>query len=98
MDNDDDEDGDGDGDEDKMDEDDEGAEGSDVRAYLPGGELEDGEELEADMSAYDMLHGFNVEWPSLSFDILPDALGNNRTKVGGGDGWIQGWGNPETRV
>lgn len=66
---------------DQMDEDEAEGEGDDVRAYLPGGELEEGEELEADMTAYDMLHSFNVEWPSLSFDILPDALGDNRTKV-----------------
>ena len=37
--------------------------------------------LEVDQSAYEMLHSVNMEWPALSFDIIPDALGDNRTTV-----------------
>ncbi|KAJ3254812.1 ribosome biosynthesis protein rrb1 [Boothiomyces macroporosus] len=51
----------------------------DLPVYLPGRELEEGEELVADLSTYDMLHSMNVEWPCLSFDILQDKLGNGRT-------------------
>ncbi|KNC85818.1 hypothetical protein SARC_02002 [Sphaeroforma arctica JP610] len=50
------------------------------KAYLPGDAIEDDEALEVDLSAYDMLHSVNVEWPCLSFDIIPDGLGDNRTK------------------
>lgn len=42
--------------------------------------LEDGEELVCEPSAYDMLHRLNSEWPCLSFDILRDTLGPNRTR------------------
>ncbi|KAI8610792.1 WD40-repeat-containing domain protein [Chytriomyces sp. MP71] len=56
------------------DEDDEG----DVRVYLPGDELAEGEVLVADNSVYEMLHQMQVEWPCLSFDILADQLGNQR--------------------
>eukprot|EP00123_Amoebidium_parasiticum_P001390 comp12461_c0_seq1/m.7394 comp12461_c0_seq1/g.7394 ORF comp12461_c0_seq1/g.7394 comp12461_c0_seq1/m.7394 type:complete len:470 (-) comp12461_c0_seq1:240-1649(-) len=60
---------------------DDGAEeGVEVRAYLPGDKLEEGEVLEANQSAYHMLHSINVEWPCLSFDIIPDLLGDNREK------------------
>ncbi|KAI8908479.1 WD40-repeat-containing domain protein [Gorgonomyces haynaldii] len=43
--------------------------------YLPGQELEDGQVLVVDNSAYDMLHCMNCEWPCLSFDIFRDHLG-----------------------
>ena len=42
--------------------------------------LEEGEELVYEPSAYDMLHRLNSEWPCLSFDILRDTLGPNRTR------------------
>jgi len=42
--------------------------------------LQDGEELEYDSTAYDMLHSMSTEWPCLSFDVLPDTLGFQRTK------------------
>ena len=40
----------------------------------------DGEVLEYDSRAYAMLHRMKVEWPCLSFDIVPDALGAHRTR------------------
>eukprot|EP01126_Amoeba_proteus_P024665 TRINITY_DN2478_c0_g2_i4.p1 TRINITY_DN2478_c0_g2~~TRINITY_DN2478_c0_g2_i4.p1 ORF type:complete len:426 (-),score=73.51 TRINITY_DN2478_c0_g2_i4:60-1337(-) len=42
--------------------------------------LAEGETLEHDPSAYDMLHFFSSEWPCLSFDIIPDKLGFQREK------------------
>ncbi|KJE97885.1 WD repeat protein Rrb1 [Capsaspora owczarzaki ATCC 30864] len=42
--------------------------------YLPGAPLEEGEVLEVDNSAYDMLHMVNVEWPCLSFDIIEQPI------------------------
>jgi hypothetical protein len=59
-------------DQDKEDED------KDIRVYLPGQALEKDEVLEADQSAYEMLHSMNVKWPCLSFDILWDQLGDER--------------------
>lgn len=44
--------------------------------------LEEDEVMDYDSSAYDMHHKLSVEWPCLSFDILPDQLGAVRTKVG----------------
>lgn len=47
--------------------------------FRPGiDHLEDGEQLDVDMSSYDMLHRAQVDWPCLSFDIMPDTLGMNR--------------------
>ena len=42
--------------------------------------LEEGEQLEIDNSAYKMYHRLNVEWPCLSFDVVADNLGSNRTR------------------
>lgn len=36
------------------------------------------EVMEPDYSTYNMLHSINVKWPCLSFDILPDKLGEER--------------------
>ncbi|SCZ98772.1 BZ3500_MvSof-1268-A1-R1_Chr7-1g09267 [Microbotryum saponariae] len=47
-------------------------------AYLPGGKLEEGEFLQPDLSTYPLLHSFVPTWPSLSFDILRDDLGEQR--------------------
>lgn len=47
--------------------------------YLPGQDLADDEELTYDKSAYNMLHAAQTGSPCLSFDIIPDGLGNNRT-------------------
>lgn len=53
-----------------------------LQVYLPGQELQNDEVLEADQSAYEMLHSMNVRWPCLSFDILWDNLGEDRKMVG----------------
>jgi len=34
--------------------------------------------LEPDPSAYEMFHTINVKWPALSFEIIPDNLGDDR--------------------
>ncbi|KAJ3112009.1 ribosome biosynthesis protein rrb1 [Phlyctochytrium bullatum] len=52
----------------------------DVKVYLPGQKLDEGEVLVHDNSVYEMLHQLQVEWPCLSFDILRDNLGDGRTK------------------
>lgn len=41
-----------------------------LRVWLPGMPLEEGEELQADPSAYVMLHSFSLGWPCLSFDFI----------------------------
>ena len=38
------------------------------------------DEMEYDATAYDCLHAFSHEWPSLSFDILRDDMGDERSK------------------
>ena len=42
--------------------------------------MEEGEELQFDPSAYVMYHPLRAEWPALSFDIIRDDLGGNRTR------------------
>lgn len=41
-----------------------------LRVWLPGMPLEEDEELQADPSAYVMLHSFSLGWPCLSFDFI----------------------------
>ncbi|XP_066148421.1 glutamate-rich WD repeat-containing protein 1 [Euwallacea fornicatus] len=50
-----------------------------TEVYLPGKPLEDGEELTCDPSAYIMYHQAQTSAPCLSFDIISDTLGENRT-------------------
>jgi len=48
------------------------------KVYLPGQALEEGEELTVDKSAYRLLHHAQSGAPCLSFDVIPDDLGNSR--------------------
>lgn len=58
----------------------EGDEENDDRpsTYLPGQPLKEDEQLVCDQSAYVMLHQAQTGAPCLSFDIVPDNLGNDR--------------------
>ena len=48
-------------------------------AFLPGQQkLEEGEELVMDEQAYIVYHQASLGTPCLSFDIIPDDLGNDR--------------------
>ncbi|KAI7824540.1 WD40-repeat-containing domain protein [Kickxella alabastrina] len=49
------------------------------QVYLPGDLLGEGETLQVDNSAYHMLHPMSTNWPCLSFDFVPDNMGNGRT-------------------
>lgn len=47
---------------------------------MPGrDDLEDGETLQYDPTAYMCMSTMSLEWPSLSFDIIKDSLGDNRS-------------------
>ncbi|KAL9101405.1 MAG: hypothetical protein Q9163_003340 [Psora crenata] len=51
----------------------------DKRTFIPGRDkLQKGESLSPDSSAYEMLHSLSTVWPCLSFDIVPDSLGESR--------------------
>ena len=53
----------------------------DTQAYLPSAHPDaKNVQLEPDQSAYEMLHRLNVTWPCLSFDVLQDALGSERSQ------------------
>lgn len=43
-------------------------------------DLAEGEELECDSTAYHMYHSLRPEWPCLSFDVIRDSLGANRSR------------------
>ena len=49
--------------------------------YIPGEyKLSKDETLEPDQSVYVALHSMSVNWPCLSFDILRDNLGDERSR------------------
>lgn len=51
----------------------------DEQTFIPGrNQLEKGQTLSPDSSAYDMLHTLSTTWPCLSFDIIRDSFGDNR--------------------
>ena len=50
-----------------------------AQTYLPGVKLGEGEQLVPDNSVYVSLHSMSYAWPCLSFDVLRDNLGNDRT-------------------
>ena len=54
----------------------------DPTRYLPGDELPENMQMTFDPSAYLTLQEWTTEWPCLSCDVLPDALGANRQTVG----------------
>lgn len=60
----------------------EGEEDNDDRpkTYLPDQPLKEDEQLVCDQSAYVMLHQAQTGAPCLSFDIVPDNLGNDRSE------------------
>lgn len=58
----------------------------DLKLYLPGQPLAEGEVLEADPSVYVMLHNLDVRLPFLSFDVLEDKLGDERKNVSNSSG------------
>lgn len=50
-------------------------------AFIPGRHvLGKDEVLEPDDSVYEMRHAMHVKWPSLSFDVLRDNLGDQRQR------------------
>lgn len=56
----------------------ESREETESKVYLPGQALQKGEELTVDKSAYRLLHHAQSGAPCLSFDVIPDDLGNSR--------------------
>ena len=66
---------------DDMDEDDDEPE-TQTKPFMPGTmQLEEGQTLVPDQSAYHMLHRMNVTWPCLSFNFLRDHLGSQRQSM-----------------
>lgn len=50
-----------------------------LETYLPGVKLEEGEQLVPDNSVYVALHSLSYAWPCLSFDVLRDNMGEDRS-------------------
>lgn len=57
-----------------------GADKDEPQVYLPGDCLADTDELECDFTAYVMYHQARTVAPCLSFDIIEDDLGTNRSE------------------
>jgi ribosome assembly protein RRB1 len=52
-----------------------------IKTFLPGDAIDEDDELVYDPSAYVVyLKEFMLEWPCLSFDVVRDNLGDNRTQ------------------
>lgn len=49
------------------------------QVYLPGVTMAADEQLVADNSVYPCLHSMSYAWPCLSFDVLKDTLGTDRS-------------------
>ena len=50
------------------------------QVFHPGlHDVDEGEELDYDRTAYDCLHKWALDWPCLSFDIVKDSLGDQRS-------------------
>ena len=49
------------------------------QTYLPGVKLDEGQTLVPDNSVYLALHSLSYAWPCLSFDVLRDNLGTDRS-------------------
>lgn len=64
-----------------IEEDDEDERPPEMDTFIPGRHvLEKDEILEPDDSVYEMRHSMQVKWPSLSFDVLRDNLGDQRQR------------------
>ena len=47
--------------------------------FVPGRDtIDEDEALQYDPTAYDCMSSMSLEWPSLSFDIVADSLGDDR--------------------
>jgi len=66
--------------EDEEEEDNETEENTEEKVYFPGDPIEDGDELTFDKSAYHMYHAAQTGAPCLTFDVVPDSLGDVRTE------------------
>ena len=51
-----------------------------AQVWRPGVDgMDEDEELEYDPTVYDCLHAWQLDWPCLSFDVVRDELGDDRT-------------------
>ena len=49
-----------------------------MEVYLPGKNNESDLQLDVDLSVYEIYQPFHLDWPSLSFQLLTDSLGDER--------------------